>query len=532
MVKNKNLVRIKINGSDIAIEKGTSLAEIFSNFNVTIPEGHIILVGHQIKDRKNLQTKIKLSSEGGQAIIKLQEVESTPYLQDKLFHDDLSVQYKDANIISIGVFESNFIAKYGEYELQEGQVYCDQIGLNRRQTVLLLCRKKHTALYSLISPNPIGKIISGIDFVHTMKRGDSIRVVPVESERGAQKYSFQKTTDISTKISHEGCIIVTSIVVKAFGNNPIAVDTFLHFFRDERLKVTSSTGSFISTGGMDGLVVIDEDHDYSERKSGLIFVRKNGLRNGTYYFYRSNRPLSRSHILIGEVLTGMEMVDLAEKGDCISINTIPNYVNLVGMSQSNAEILLSRIGHKQERVGDIDDDAIVVAVHPATSMEIEETDTIMTKGVPTKSILSLRLEDNLAPITTKYFRDVTGLTYASIGHLRVEQEHSSLIGAMLLSGDRGRVTVRNLKAENVPDMIVKAGTIGITNSVVDRMGMIGIRMKESDEFGPTLESFESTNVVGEIAQESYELLKKVRNGEDIYIMETTSRLGSSRVSSR
>lgn len=531
MAKNKRLVEVTINGIHMDIEKGASLAEIFSKVNITIPEGHFIILGRRTEDGMDAQKKLRIISEKGQAVIRLQEIESIPHLQDRLIHDDLSVQQKDANVLSIGVFESDVVAKYGEYELQEGKVYCDQIGLNRRQTALLLCRKKHTALYSLISPNPVGKVISGTDFVHEMKRGDSIIIEPMESENAAKQYSFQKITDLGTKISNNRSIIVTTIVVKTLGNNPKAIDTFLHVFRNRKLHVLSSTGSYISTKGMDGLIVLDEDHNYSERKRGMIFVRNNGLQNGTYYFYRSSRPLSRSHILIGEISTGMEMIDLAEKGDYISINTIPKYVNFVGMSQSNAENILGQLGHKQWREGDIDDDAIIVAVHPATTMEIARTSTIITKGVPLGSILKLRLLDETAPITAKYFRDVSGLTPGPIGHLRVEQEYSLLIGALLLNGDMSKITVRNLKAENIPEMIVRAGSIGVTNSVVDRTGIIGIRMKESDEFGPTLELFESTNIVGEITQDSLKLLKKVRNGQDIHIIETNNGPDSSNTSS-
>ena len=48
-------------------------------------------------------------------------------------------------------------------------------------------------------------------------------------------------------------------------------------------------------------------------------------------------------------------------------------------------------------------------------------------------------------------------------------------------------------------------------------GMIGVRLGESDKFGPTGESFEKTNIVGRIV-ENADYLKGVKTGEDVYLL--------------
>jgi UPF0288 family protein (methanogenesis marker protein 3) len=49
-------------------------------------------------------------------------------------------------------------------------------------------------------------------------------------------------------------------------------------------------------------------------------------------------------------------------------------------------------------------------------------------------------------------------------------------------------------------------------------GMIGIRMTDSEKFGPTAESFDGTNLIGEV-QGGLDLLRRLKEGSELYIQE-------------
>jgi UPF0288 family protein (methanogenesis marker protein 3) len=49
-------------------------------------------------------------------------------------------------------------------------------------------------------------------------------------------------------------------------------------------------------------------------------------------------------------------------------------------------------------------------------------------------------------------------------------------------------------------------------------GYIGIRTLKNDKYGPTGETFEGTNVVGKVVK-NIEILKNIKQGENIYILE-------------
>jgi putative methanogenesis marker protein 3 len=323
---------------------------------------------------------------------------------------------------------------------------------------------------------------------------------------------------LTTRIIHDGTLVITVVEVSLSDKSTNAGDLFLHVFKDSTVKVSSSTGSFISSAGLSGFVIGEVDEEPQERGRGRVSVRNHGKQHGEFYFYRSDRSISSSHTMIGEVSKGMEIIDLAESGDEFAIITRPKLVNCIGMTQSNARDQLAELGHRQIRKGDESDGALIVYHHPSSTLMMRPGGPVETTGVPPEHVIRLRLFDEAAPVTAKYLRDVSGLTLARIGRLKVEQAYSPLIGAMLLNGDHSRISVPDLNSENVPIEKIGVGVIGVTNSVVERMGIIGIRMNESDEFGPTLEHFESSNIVGQIEGE-IDALKRFKNGNDLYVME-------------
>jgi UPF0288 family protein (methanogenesis marker protein 3) len=75
---------------------------------------------------------------------------------------------------------------------------------------------------------------------------------------------------------------------------------------------------------------------------------------------------------------------------------------------------------------------------------------------------------------------------------------------------------KGLIPENNPIKCVKAGEIGITNMSRRQIGIIGVRFEDNDEFGPTGEPFQGTNILGKVV-EGIENLEKFKEGETVYV---------------
>ena len=50
-------------------------------------------------------------------------------------------------------------------------------------------------------------------------------------------------------------------------------------------------------------------------------------------------------------------------------------------------------------------------------------------------------------------------------------------------------------------------------------GLIGIRFEDNTDFGPTAETFEATNIIGEITSD-YDYLEKLKEGVVVYVAES------------
>jgi UPF0288 family protein (methanogenesis marker protein 3) len=175
--------------------------------------------------------------------------------------------------------------------------------------------------------------------------------------------------------------------------------------------------------------------------------------------------------------------------------------------------VLERHGIKHIREGYAEDDGIVVEHYPATTLEIYKEGQVRCVGLPEDQILKVQLDEGSAPNSVRYFRRVTGLDLRRVGKLDVFFSTKEVV---LFKGDES--LGRSVMPENTPKGIVRSGEIGVTNSVKKFAGMVGIRLAESEKFGPTAESFDGTNLVGRVL-ENMGVLTGLREGKRVYMME-------------
>jgi UPF0288 family protein (methanogenesis marker protein 3) len=65
----------------------------------------------------------------------------------------------------------------------------------------------------------------------------------------------------------------------------------------------------------------------------------------------------------------------------------------------------------------------------------------------------------------------------------------------------------------------KRGDIGLTNQACDHKGLIGIRMIDSKEYGPTGEEPFGTNIFGKFVDDLKRLEKALDDGAIVYVTE-------------
>ena len=165
------------------------------------------------------------------------------------------------------------------------------------------------------------------------------------------------------------------------------------------------------------------------------------------------------------------------------------------------------------REGLIDDQAVVVVQEPRFTMDIMGQKQVKTFGIHRDHLIYIDIDDKAAPRSSWYFRKITGLLDSPVGSLKVQFAFPGTKVMMFAGSTRDS---KGLIPENTPEGKVRAGEIGLTNMSKRRMGILGVRFEDNDEFGPTGEAFEATNVFARIVK-GIENLEKFKEGETVYV---------------
>ena len=244
-------------------------------------------------------------------------------------------------------------------------------------------------------------------------------------------------------------------------------------------------------------------------------MRNSGVGVGKLYIYRENRVLSPNHTNVGKIIKGMEIVDIAKKGDFITIKSNQDRLMLLGHNQNEIDEKLASLNIEHIKEGVTGEDALIVEQTPKYTIDILNEGKVTTKSIHKDDLCEINFTDN-APRTVKYFKLVSGLLEEPIGKIKV---HFSVPGMHILIFEGDSNTSKGLVPENTPENIVKACEIGITNMAAKNVGLIGVRFEDNKEFGPTAESFSSTNILGKVVSD-YSKLEKFKDGEIVYVKES------------
>ena len=515
MAPDERSVKVLVDGSELEVPWGSSLRRVLSLAGVDHSPGCILAVGTQGRKDQAASAKYALTTSKGEVVFEISDETRLTGLAEALKEAALAIQYADANKLSLGSFRCEGEPAYGERQLDEGEVFLDMAGMARDASCLILSKRRHRAAYSAIFGGTVGRVVAGQSVLKSLTIKDKITGLKPLMDRSKDAVGdYVPTSDLGLRIHEDGTAVFTTVAARLLDGTPDTDELLLRTLGQGTMRIDGTSGTFVSTDILAGMRV--RERNPLPRDRGAITVRNEGNGEGRIYFFKKARPEAVSHTLVGRVERGAALLDLARKGDVVSVRLEPRRISEIGMTQASAHDHLLNLKLRHVRKGCIDDDAVVVMQRPRNTIDIMKAGFIETIGLRPERIVKVRLYAKRAPESVRHLLAVSGLLLNPIGSLSIAFQYSPVVGAVLMKGDSERTVRRNIPPENTPSR-TRTGDIGITNSIKGRMGSIGVRIDPSAEFGPTCESLEGTNMVGKIGEDSLRLVAEAKDGEEVFI---------------
>lgn len=511
---------VKINGENIDVAEGSTIQDVIDETNAPYTPGSIVCL---IKGKKELEkniSKYKIKTNKGSIIIQLDESEEAKPLIDVWKNQyeefvDLAIRWSTPTEVAIGPIVTDLEPTSDEYKYFEGDVVLSLSSFSNESTHLIMLKENTTNVYSVPPYNKgiFARIIGGKKTLENLTDDDSVTGIEPIIERSTTTDSAS-ISDLTT-VLEEGNELYTYISFEIDDKSPICVEHLFSIIKDGRIKVSYDSESFVGIYELEGLEK-PKEHT-TQRARGTITVRNTGKGVGKLFIYRENRVLTPNHTTVGKIVKGMEIIDIAKENDFITVKSEQQRLALLSQTQAEATKMLSAAGVEHLIDGLIDDDAIIVEQNPKHTIDILKEGQVITKAVKKEDLCKIKFVDN-APRSVKYFKRLTGLLENSVGKLKV---HFAVPGMHIVIFEGDKKSAKGLVPENNPVEKVIRGQIGITNMASKSAGLIGIRFEDNSEFGPTAESFEATNIIGDITSD-YDSLEELKEGVEVYVTESNN----------
>ncbi|MCP8316852.1 MAG: methanogenesis marker 3 protein [archaeon] len=500
-------LRVQVDGKEVLVPKGSSIAEALNLVDIK-EAGSFVAVIETMPEVAKKVKEYKIKTSKGSLFIEVNERFSD--FAGEIFPsiEKLRNIWSKPKSIGFGYIPLKLKPSKSLFEYNKGDVSIGFLGFEQDRGCIILIKEKHGTIYGSPMNFPvIGKVVGGRNILYLLNEKDYIeKIEPIAYELPIER---AKTEDMIFKPMK----ILTSLNLMLSENSIIGSELILALFQKERyFKVSDATSVYVKDSRYAG-TPLSVSYDLQERKRANVTIRTKGEDISSIYIYKKTVPRSRSHLYVGDIISGMELIEVAQKEDMIPMKVSPKRANVLGMSQKEAEIYLKESGIEQVRRRDEGDEAIVVEQDPYYTLEAYKKRVVETSGVRKEDILDIKLYDELSPITVRYFRMCTSLLYNKIGKLTV---FFSIPDFILFKEKHSFEKL--LIPENIPKNIVNSYEIGVTNASGRFAGSIGIRLTPSDKYGPSGEKFESTNIIGYILS-VHKLFKVKKEGDIIYMKE-------------
>lgn len=509
-------MKVKVNEVEIELDEGSTVEDAIKLSNAPYIDGSAISL---IKGRSELESnveKYKIITTKGSIIIELVDEFDiiTTFWKDhyKDFASTL-IRWTTTNEAAMGSVVSNLEPSHEEYLYNRWDVIISLSGFSNEATHIIFSKTKHRATYGVPNQNKgiFATVVGGKRTIMKLRNTDSILSVEPVIERKSVVNSAA-VTDLSTEIKEDNELF-TYLEVEANPEAPVSFEHFLKIIDDGTFTVDFESETFIGNFDLKGLEKDSEVVD--KRKRGVVTVRNQGAGVGSVYIYREDRVSIPAHNIVGYVTKGIQLLDTVNENDKITVKTIPEKISTVSLTQKEADEYLTSLNIEHTRDGLTDDDAVVVAQDPFYTVEIDKTKKISTLGVPKEDFVEIELYEDESPSSVWYFRKICGLLDGDVGHLRVSMAIKEMD---LLMFQAIKKEAKGLIPEKTPNKMVEAWDICVSNTACKHVGNIGIRFVDNSEFGPTGESFASTNIIGKVVT-GKDNCKAFKEGDTVYVKE-------------
>lgn len=511
---------VKVNGVELEVDDGSTVGDVIEFSDAPYASGSIVcLIKGKEEMEKNI-TKYKIKTDKGSIIIRLSdECDAEPLVdlwkENYELFENMNVRWSTSNEVAVGPIVTDLSPTPDEYKYYEGDVVLSLSSFSNESTHLILVKENVCNVYSVPPFNKgiFAKVIGGMNTLDMLTEDDVVLEISPIIERSTATDS-SVVTDLGT-VLEEGNELFTYVSLDVDKDSPICDEHFFSLIKDNKVRVSFDSNSFVGFYELEGLSKPRED--LTPRERGTVTVRNDGVGVGRVYVYRESRVLTPHHTTVGRIDRGMEIIDIAREGDFITFISKQQRIMTLNTTQAEAGELLSSMGIEQVREGLVDDDALIVEQTPRYTVDIINEGRVVTKGIDRDDLCVIKLTDK-ASRSKWYIEKLTGLAESPIGSLKV---HFSVPGMKLVIFEQSKDDVKGLVPENTPEDLVKAGEIGITNMSAKNVGLVGVRFEDNSEYGPTAESFSATNIVGRVCSD-FKLLEKLKDGEILYVTEFMS----------
>lgn len=505
---------VKVNGEKVELPEGSTIQDAINATQAPYLKGSVLGLVKGKEEVERHVNKYRLKTNQGSIIIELRK--DAHYSLIKLWKDryqdfaGLRIRWTTSQEVSVGPVATHLIPSRNEYFYERWDVIFSLSGFTADATHIIFSKDKYKSVYGVPEGGNgvFARVVGGKRTIMKLTDDDHVlEVKPVVERKSIVKSAA--ITDLETELS-DGNQVFTYILVKSEPKSPQSVEHFFAMVETGKMKVDYDSNSFMGSYALQGL---KRDAEYiDKRKRGTLTLRNQGKGLGRVYIYREDRVSTPSHNVLGKVKKGMQLIDIARYGDEVTVSVQPARIMTLNMTQKEAEEFLQSQNIKQFRDGLKDDDAVVVIQEPHFTMEIIGKGEVKTFGVRKEDIVELKLSED-APRSTWYFQKITGLLDMPVGSLKV---HFAFPGMNLMMFQGNSREARGLIPENSPQEKADAWDIGLTNMSRRHIGMLGIRFEDNEEFGPTGEPFQGTNIIGKVVK-GMENLKKFKEGETVYV---------------
>ncbi|MCQ2078657.1 MAG: methanogenesis marker 3 protein [archaeon] len=478
-------MKVTVNGRTKELKEGATLKQAIAGERYV--EGSSVSIHLSTDKVTEVTNDFSIVTTVGEMVLHLYD---TP--EAKLFRrfvDDIrgsNVRWANKELTAFGSFPTDIAPSKDVGHYRRYEVFFSLGGNDNETTYIMVAKSAFQKSYGAGS-GKIGKITVGRHLLGGSKEGGTgAGSHPVVSETSQDNVVITKDLDYPMA---DGYSVSTGILVKLDVDSPRSAEQILVVASKGYFKVSEGTGTFM--GCRDDMDVDISAESCAVRDVGAVTVRSSGVGKGHIMVYKERRQLSPALNSAGTVVRGMALVSRAQEGDIVTVETDPPRILSVGMTQAEGQKFLEKYGVRQIRSGDTSDSAIIVDQGPEATMDALRKGEVETIGVSKDQIyrITIKAEDER---TVHYFKKVTGLSHKPIGQLKVQ---FSFPGSPMVTffGDEARS--QDLYPQE-PFKKCKKGEIGVTNQSRHHHGLIGIRLQDSKQYGPTGEEAYGTNIVG------------------------------------